>query len=48
VTGHPPSAAVIDTMVISWPLDQRVNPLADQYRLLISTTPVVLAFQTVA
>jgi tRNA(fMet)-specific endonuclease VapC len=35
-------------MVISWLLDERPNPLADQYRQLIGTATVLLAFQTVA
>lgn len=35
-------------MVISWLLDERPNPLADQYRQLIGSSPVLLAFQTVA
>ena len=34
-------------MVISWLLDQRPNPDADNYRTLIDDTPVLLAFQTV-
>ena len=37
----------MDTMVISWLLDQRPNPDADNYRTLIDDTPVLLAFQTV-
>ncbi len=35
-------------MVISWLLDERPNPLADQYRQLIGTAAVLLSFQTVA
>lgn len=38
---------VVDTMVVSWLLDDRPNPLAERYRRLIGTEPVVLAFQTV-
>lgn len=38
---------VVDTMVISWLLDERPNPLADRYRDLIGPQPVLLAFQTV-
>lgn len=38
---------VVDTMVISWLLDERANPLADRYRALIGERPVILAFQTV-
>lgn len=34
-------------MVISWLLDQRPNPLANHYRELIGSVPVLLAFQTV-
>lgn len=42
-----PRGVVVDTMVISWLLDERANPVADRYRALIDATPVVLAFQTV-
>lgn len=38
---------VVDTMVVSWLLDSRPNPMADRYRELIGTAPVLLAFQTV-
>jgi len=38
---------VVDTMVISWLLDERPNALAARYRELIGARPVVLAFQTV-
>jgi tRNA(fMet)-specific endonuclease VapC len=48
VTSRPNPGVVIDTMVMSWLLDQRPNPLAEQYRQLIGTAPVLLAFQTVA
>ena len=41
------SGVVVDTMVISWLLDDRPNPLADRYRQLIGSQPVLLAFQTV-
>lgn len=41
------AGAVVDTMVISWLLDERPNPLADRYRVLIDARPVLLAFQTV-
>jgi hypothetical protein len=34
-------------MVISWLLDGRPNPVAERYRALIETRPVLLAFQTV-
>ena len=34
-------------MVVSWLLDSRPNPMADRYRELIGTAPVLLAFQTV-
>ena len=37
---------VVDTMVISWLLDDRPKDLADQYRELIGTAPMLLAFQT--
>jgi predicted nucleic acid-binding protein len=42
-----PSGVVVDTMVISWLFEDRPNPLADRYRELIGSEPVVLAFQTV-
>ncbi len=38
---------VVNTMVISWLLDDRPNPLAERYRELIGSQPVLLAFQTV-
>ncbi|HET7387612.1 MAG TPA: PIN domain-containing protein [Nocardioidaceae bacterium] len=37
----------MDTMVISWLLDDRPNALSDHYRALIGASPVLLAFQTV-
>lgn len=37
---------VVDTMVISWLLDGRPKDLAGQFRELIGTAPMVLAFQT--
>lgn len=42
-----PPGVVVDTMVISWLLDERANPLADGYRALIGERPAMLAFQTV-
>jgi tRNA(fMet)-specific endonuclease VapC len=47
MTDAQPSAAVVDTMVISWLFDDRPNPLAERYRLLIGGRAVLLAFQTV-
>ena len=41
------AGVVVDTMVISWLLDDRPNAVADRYRVLIDATPVLLAFQTV-
>jgi hypothetical protein len=41
------TGVVVDTMVISWLLDERPNPLADRYRELIGPAPVLLVFQTV-
>ncbi|HYB35966.1 MAG TPA: hypothetical protein VEF72_09455 [Mycobacterium sp.] len=38
---------VVDTMVISWLFDDRLNRLADRYREPIGPRPVLLAFQTV-
>ena len=43
----PEGAVVLDTMVMSWLLDDRPNPLADRYRRLIGAAPALLAFQTV-
>ncbi|MCV7379815.1 hypothetical protein BST11_09915 [Mycobacterium alsense] len=40
-------AVVIDTMVISWLVDERPNLLAERYRALIGLRPVLLPFQTV-
>ena len=48
MTDEPPRTVVVDTMVISWLLDERPNPLADRYRELIGPAAVLLAFQTVA
>lgn len=42
-----PGGAVVDTMVISRLLDKHGGPVADRYRALIDTRPVVLAFRTV-
>jgi predicted nucleic acid-binding protein len=47
MTNAPIQGVVVDTMVISWLFDDRPNPLADQYRDLIGTQPVLLAFDTV-
>jgi len=47
MTNAQPSGVVVDTMVISWLFDDRPNPLADRYRVLIGHRPVLLAFQTV-
>ena len=41
------SGVVVDTMVISWLFEDRPSPLADRYRELMGSAPVVLAFQTV-
>lgn len=41
------AGVVVDTMVISWLFDDRPNTLAESYRELIGSEPVVLAFQTV-
>jgi predicted nucleic acid-binding protein len=46
-TGAPRPGVVVDTMVISGLFDDRANHLADQYRVLIGDTPVLLAFHTV-
>jgi predicted nucleic acid-binding protein len=42
-----PAGVVVDTMVISWLFNDGPNPVADHYRALINTQPVLLAFQTV-
>lgn len=47
MTDARPSGVVVDTMVISWLFDDRRNPLADRYRVLIGRRPVLLAFRTV-
>jgi predicted nucleic acid-binding protein len=47
MTDAPAVGVVLDTMVISWLLDDRPNALADRYRVLIGTRPVLLSFQTV-
>jgi predicted nucleic acid-binding protein len=41
-------SVVVDTMVMSWLLSPRPNQLAERYRGLIGSRPVLLAFQTVA
>lgn len=41
------AGVVVDTMVISWLLEDRPVRLADRYRELIGEAPVLLAFQTV-
>lgn len=40
------TGVVVDTMVISLLLDDRPKDLADRYRELIGSTPMLLAFQT--
>ncbi len=45
MTDGPGSGVVVDTMVISWMLDDRPNPLAERHRDLIALQPVLLAFQ---
>jgi len=47
MTNAQDQGVVVDTMVISWLFDDRPNPLADEYRDLIDTRPVLLAFHTV-
>jgi tRNA(fMet)-specific endonuclease VapC len=46
VTGALATGVVVDTMVISWLLDDRPADLAGRYRDLIADAPVLLAFQT--
>lgn len=46
MTGAPGSGAlVVDTMVTSWLADERPNVLADRYRELTGSLPVLLTFQ---
>lgn len=40
------TAVVVDTMVVSWLLDERARSAAERYRDLIGSRPVVVAFQT--
>lgn len=47
MTDARPLGVVVDTMVISWLLDERPNALAARYRELIGARAIVLAFQTV-
>ncbi len=47
MTNAQPVGLVVDTMVISWLFDDRPNTLADRYRALIGSRPVLLAFDTV-
>jgi predicted nucleic acid-binding protein len=47
MTDAPLTGVVVDTMVVSWLLDERGNPAAELYRELIGAAPVLLAFQTV-
>jgi tRNA(fMet)-specific endonuclease VapC len=47
MTSAQPAGVVVDTMVISWLFDDRPNPLADRYRVLIGSSAVLLAFHTV-
>ncbi|HEU5001765.1 MAG TPA: PIN domain-containing protein [Actinomycetota bacterium] len=42
----PLTGLVVDTMVISWLLDDRPKDLADEYRELVGARPVLIAFQT--
>ena len=46
MTGGSAAGVVVDTMVISWLLDDRPEDLAGQYRDLIGTARMLLAFQT--
>jgi len=46
MTDAPAAGVVVDTMVISWLLDDRPQRLATGYRGLIGTTPMLVAFQT--
>jgi len=46
MTDAPAAGVVVDTMVISWLLDDRPQRLATGYRELIGTTPMLVAFQT--
>jgi predicted nucleic acid-binding protein len=46
MSGGPATGVVVDTMVISWLLNDRPEDLAGRYRDLIGANPVLLAFQT--
>lgn len=46
MTDAPAPGVVVDTMVISWLLDDRPADLAGMYRELIGAAPMLLAFQT--
>jgi predicted nucleic acid-binding protein len=41
-----PASVVVDTMVISWLLDEHSGRLAERYRALIAGRSIMLAFQT--
>ena len=47
MTSPGPAGVVVDTMVISWFFEQHPDKLAQRYRDVIGTRPVLLAFQTV-
>ncbi len=38
---------VVDTMVISWLFDDRFDPAAERYRVIMGANSVLLAFQAV-
>jgi hypothetical protein len=46
MSGGPATGVVVDTMAISWLLNDRPEDLAGRYRDLIGANPVLLAFQT--
>jgi predicted nucleic acid-binding protein len=46
MTATRPSSVVVDTMVISWLLDEHPGPLAERYRALIDGRPILVALQT--
>lgn len=48
MNGADPRGVVVDTMVFGWMFVEQPNAKAERYRRLIGSSPVLLAFQTVA
>jgi predicted nucleic acid-binding protein len=47
MTSRDESGVVVDTMIVSWLLNERSTPVAERYRALLGDRAVLLAFQTV-